>query len=197
MKIFILDIETTATKSDAGHIIEIGGVLLNTDTGEIEEVFNSIIKETEKFDENAWIFDNSDLTPELIKTEGKPLEEIREPLQKLISKYPTTAYSRSFDIGWLKSRNFEFNIILEDPMLVATPILKIKKGSYSNYKWPKVQECLDYFKIHENEPHRAFEDAKLEARIVWELIKLKKFSVPEKKKPKIYYKRGKFHVPTN
>ena len=42
-------------------------------------------------------------------------------------------------------------------------------------KFPKVQECLDYFGIKETEPHRADKDAFLEAKIIWELIKIGKY----------------------
>ena len=70
---------------------------------------------------------------------------------------------------------FHFKYIMPDPMLFATDILKLhsQKGGY---KWPKVQECLYYFDILEEEPHRALQDASLEAEIMLRLIDLGYFS---------------------
>ena len=62
-----------------------------------------------------------------------------------------------------------------DPMLFATDILKLNSQK-GGYKWPKVQECLYYFEILELGPHRALQDAKLEAEIMLRLIHIGYFS---------------------
>jgi DNA polymerase III alpha subunit (gram-positive type) len=178
LKILVLDIETTALHSSDGNIVEIGAVFLNTENGKVEKAFHSLILEESEFDENAWIFENSDLTPELVKKEGKKLDEIRQELQELLDKYPTTAYNSQFDFGWLESRDFTIKEQLADPMGIATDILQIR--NYYGYKWPSVQECLKYWNINEIEPHRAYDDSRLEAQIVYKLIQLGKFPLPLK-----------------
>lgn len=169
MKILVIDIETTALYASKGNIVEIGGVELELETGKLGFSFNFIINEG-KFDERAWIFQNSSLTKEAVK-KGHKLEDIRAELQSYFDNYQyIVAYNQSFDFGWLQSRNFKLKYTCLDPMLIATDLLQIEH-EYYGHKYPKVEECLDYFEIDESEPHRASEDAKLEARIIHELYK--------------------------
>ena len=171
MDLLIIDCETGG-KTIYDPLFEVAGATLNPVTGDIEEAFDYIIKNA-NFDENAWIFSNSDLTPELVRN-GFELENIRWTIQALFDTMPVAAYNSQFDFGVLENLKFRIPHKLPDPMLISTNILRLP-GKYGNYKWPKVTECLDYFHIHENEPHRAAADAKLEARIIYELIKLGKF----------------------
>ncbi len=169
MKILVMDIETTAIAPSEGEIVEIGGVLLDTRTGIIEPAVNMIIKPQGEFDHNAWIFQNSDLTPKMVMN-GVDISVATEILNSLIGRYSTTAYNGQFDFGWLAKYGIVPKIILpDDPMYAAMYLLKIP-GRYGKYKWPSVQECLDYFNIQETEPHRAAKDAELEAKIIVNLL---------------------------
>ncbi|MFA5730741.1 MAG: 3'-5' exonuclease [Acidithiobacillus sp.] len=192
--ILILDIETTGTNPIYDYIIEIGAVSLNTKTFEITDQFHSFICETQNFNKKAWIFLNSDITVEMILNEGKLINDIRDTLQHLLNSYQCTAFNCKFDFNFLKNRNFKIEHIAPDPMYICTHIFKIlrnkinskfqyHKSSYNSpineinkYKWPKVTECLEYFKINEIEPHRALQDARLEAKIIIELLKLNKYN---------------------
>lgn len=166
-QILVLDIETTGLNPLQHHIVEIGGVILDFPGGVITDRVHYLIHEN-GFNEHAWIFNNSDLTPAEVKT-GVTLESIREELQKLFDDHICVAYSAAFDFGFLQARGFRIDRRGPDPMLLATDVLKIP--NYRGFKWPKVQECLDYFQICENEPHRALSDTRLEAKIVYELYK--------------------------
>jgi DNA polymerase III epsilon subunit-like protein len=177
-KILVLDLETTSIDPQRGHIVEIGAVLVDSKTFEIEPFLSKIIKETNEFDRSAWIFQNSSLTPEMVLNHGIPIEQIRDRLQSAMEKYITVAYSQDFDFGWLSSRGFQVPKKGKDPKFICTRILKLP-GYYNSYKWPKVQECLEYFKINEIEPHRAFDDARLEAMILIELIQRNEYEILE------------------
>jgi DNA polymerase III epsilon subunit-like protein len=175
-KIIVLDLETGGL-NPYNPIVEIGMVLLDLETFEIEPLFHSLICEKGKrLETDAWIFENTDLEYEDVMKNGKDIEVIREQLQSLFNKYPVTAFNKKFDLSFLRARKFVFPLTMEDPMEVAKDILQIKHPRYG-LKFPNVTECLDYFKIHEKEPHRADQDARLEAMIVRELIKIKKFSL--------------------
>lgn len=179
-KILVIDIETTDLEPRDGNIVEIGGVLLDTKTFEIKTVFSQLINEGPEMNTGAWIFWNSNLKPEMVQKEGKKIDEIREGFQKLLDSYVTIAYNQTFDFKWLENRGFKITKRGKDPMGICTDILKIPGNrGYSSYKWPKVQECLNYFEIKEIEPHRASADAMLEARIVAELIKRNQYEVLE------------------
>jgi len=175
MKILVIDIETGGLYH-SDPIFEIGAVVLDTITGSIKEEVDYIIQQ-EYFNENAWAFQHSSLTPEMVRN-GIDIEDIRDKLQNLFNIYPVTAFNRKFDIGFLQSVGFRFPKLLPDPMIITTDILCIPSQWHpGEYKWPSVQECLEYYKINDNEPHRAAADAKLEARIIWELIKSGDFKI--------------------
>lgn len=171
MKIAIIDIETTSKYLNCGHIVEIGICELNIMTGQATPLFNSIIKEVENFDSHAWIFQNSTLKPEEVISQGKSLEEVRTQLQTIFDTYICLAYNSPFDFGWLRSRNFTILHTFNDPMFIMQDILKIENQyGYDEYKWPSVQECLNFLHINIREPHRALDDAMLEAKIIWYLF---------------------------
>lgn len=186
-KILILDIETTGFLKSNGKIVEIGIVSLNIENGEITPIFNEIIKEPHYNvykSANSWIFNNSTLTPSAVSA-GKSLESVRVELQRLFNSdeyLGITAYNKVFDFGFLQDRQFTFKNILDCPMILCTKICQIphKINTYSKqrkgYKWPSVEEAYKYFFPNEAdkyvEEHRGLADAKDEAKIVYELIKL-------------------------
>ena len=166
----VVDIETTGLCPEDDLIVEIGVVLLNTRTGRIRKKFYSLVNEGGFISKDSWIFENSDLKYKDVIKYGKSIKKIRVKLQKLFNKYSVTSYNQVFDFGFLGSRGFSFGEREKDPMLVLTDVLRIDKG-YKNFKWPSVQEVLDFYGINIIEPHRALEDAKIEARIIYETIK--------------------------
>lgn len=172
--ISVLDIETTGLDPYFDMICEIGLCFLNLDSGKIEPIFNIICQEENKdFDENSWIFQNSDLTIYIVR-EAPYLEKYRETLQRILDKNPCTAYNQNFDFSLLESRDFKIHKKFWDPMRRLTPILKIPR--YNGYKWPSVQEAYNYFYPKERyvERHRALDDAKHEAKIIYATYKLLK-----------------------
>ena len=180
-KILILDIETTGFLGQGGSIVEIGIVDLDLDTGEITEVFESLILEEGEVKKDAWIFQNSDLTVEEIL--DAPLSgEVFLTVQSILNKYPLgcTAFNKKFDFGFLRDRGLKIKE-LPCPMLLSTDICKIK-NSYG-YKWPKVEEAFSHFypDIEYTEKHRGLDDAKHEAMIVYALYQLGVFVVDGEK----------------
>ena len=181
-KILILDIETTGFFGQGGSIVEIGIVDLDLDTGEVTEVFDSLLREdmlTEEHGEKpfGWIFKNSDLTFEEVM--DAPLaNEVFPKVQEILDQYPLgcTAFNKKFDFGFLLDRELKIKE-LPCPMLISTPVCKIRNSR--GYKWPKVQEAFDFFfpDIEYTEAHRGLDDAKHEAMIVYALYQLGVFVV--------------------
>jgi DNA polymerase-3 subunit epsilon len=65
-------------------------------------------------------------------------------------------------------------------MLLLTEIMKLPKNNgYSGYKWPSVEEAFKYFfpDTQYVEKHRGADDSKHEAMIVYELYKMKIFTI--------------------
>ncbi len=173
-RVAVIDVETTGLNPIYDLIIEIGIIELNLKTGETKIIFDSFVKEP-KFGEehrDSWIFDNSDISFEDI--ENAPLlDNFKEDLHEIFKKYPTTAFNKSFDLGFLKYRGIKILKELPCIMKTATNICRILfPNGGSRYKWPSCQEAWDYFFPNSdyNEKHRAADDAIHEAKILFELI---------------------------
>lgn len=174
-EILILDIETTGFQKQGGSIVEIGIVSLNLDTGEVKEIFDSLLREKiltgrHRKDPMGWIFNNSDLTVEAVRSAPKA-EEVLPKVQEILDSYPMgcTAYNNKFDFGFLRDRGIKINS-LPCPMILSTDICQIP-GRYGKYKWPSVEEAFAFFFPEEEytEKHRGLDDAKHEAMIVYKL----------------------------
>jgi DNA polymerase-3 subunit epsilon len=179
MKILIIDIETTGFLREGGKIVEVGMVELDLSNGARKIVFNEVTHETgitiEEV-ERSWIVKNSDLTVDAIRY-SKNLNKILPQIQQMINSYPNgaTAYNKSFDFDFLRSRGVKIPREQPCPMLVATDVCKLpgRRG----YKWPKVEEAYKHLYPNSNyiEKHRGADDAMHEAQIVYKLYKLGKF----------------------
>ncbi|MHA1611335.1 MAG: 3'-5' exonuclease [Promethearchaeota archaeon] len=174
-QILVIDIETTAFTPQKGEIVEIGITLLDVINKNIEIIFDEIVHHS-KINEDAWIFQNTDLTPEMVYSAKRSISDIITELQPLFDKYQVTAYNQQFDFSFLRYAGATFPHIGLDPMKVATSILRLP-GRYRSYKWPKVQECLDFWSMNDIEPHRAGEDFFLEAKVCLKLFELGKFKI--------------------
>jgi len=181
--ILVVDIETSGFLNQGGKIVEIGIVKLNLNTGVIKPVFDSLIKEpgldlSHTMGQFGWIFKNSNLKYDEL-TKAPSLEDCRVEIQSLFDSYQATAYNKEFDFDFLKDRGFIINE-LPCPMLLATPILKIKnKNRYGSFKWPNVEEAWRFFFGNTGyvEAHRAIDDAVHEAKIVHQLYRMDQFVV--------------------
>jgi len=185
-KILVADIETTGFLWQEGSIVEIGIVELNLNTGDCEIIFESLCKEEilnskHRKSPLGWIFDNSTLTVEDVRKAPR-FEDIKESVQDIISgcKLGCTAFNRSFDIDFLKSRDIKFHLLQPCPMQLCINILKLdptekmKKWKMNiKYKTPNAEEAYNFFFPGENyvEMHRAPDDAWHEAKVVYELYK--------------------------
>lgn len=180
MKIGVVDIETTDFLDRGGFIVEVGVAELDTTSGDVRGVFNSVCREpgmTAK-DRNAWIFQNSDLTVEAVRS-APLLSEILPKIQEAVSGFDAvTAYNKSFDFTFLGDRGLVIGREWPCPMKVATPVCKIPKtgrgARYGGYKWPSVEEAWNHFFPDRPyvEEHRGLDDAMHEAEIVYALHKL-------------------------
>ena len=183
--IAIVDIETCGFQNQGGLIVEIGIVGLNLETGNVTDEFNAIVKEDgfgEKHSKKPydWVFQNSDLTYNDVLLANNLTGMLLE-IQEIFDKYTlgATAFNKSFDFGFLKSRGIR---IKELPciMLSAAPIVNLQPNhGFRDAKWPKAEEAWEYFfpNIQYKEAHRALDDAKHEALIAYELYKLGKFTI--------------------
>jgi len=136
-------------------------------------MFESLVKELTFGEEykNAWIFKNSNIKFEEINN-APLLSGVKSELQNISDNHYLTAFNKSFDFGFLQSRDIYIKHELPDIMEVARDVCKIPRVK-GNYKYPNVKEAWDYFfpNINYEEKHRAIDDAVHEAQILLEMFK--------------------------
>lgn len=180
MEILVVDIETAnidVTKDwrDVENclICEIGIVNLNLDSGEIIPVFNQTCREDDSPDPESWVFKNTSLTCQMI-AESAHFEKFKDELQEIFNRKPVTSWDHDFDLLHLEcpSRCLTIPSKFWDPMRTLTNFLKIPFDSGTGYKWPKVTEAFKHFYPNEKwqQNHRAIDDAKIEADIIYQAI---------------------------
>ncbi len=175
MNVVVVDCETTGLDPHYDIILEIGIVELDISTGKTKVLFDSLVKEPMFGEEHkySWIFENSDLSFDDVMNAPFLDEKIPE-IQAIFSRSSVTAYNKSFDLGFLKSRGIRVPNELPCIMLTATNILKIPflRGN-KKYKWPNCQESFNFFfpALDYIEKHRAADDAIHEAMILYEIFR--------------------------
>lgn len=184
MTIAVVDIETTGFFKKGGLITEVGIAVLETSTGKITTVFDSLCKEDGFGIEHrdAWIFSNSDMQYGDVYN-APHLSDIADEIQNCLhSCDAATAYNKAFDFEFLRDRGFNIGLEAQCPMIVGTDVCKIPSmNRYSRYKWPKVQEAYDFLFPNSGyiETHRGADDAAHEAEIVMELINRNVLNIEE------------------
>jgi DNA polymerase-3 subunit epsilon len=175
MKIAIIDIETTGFIVTMDAIVEIGIVLVDTDTKEITKIFDSVVKDENfnpKIHKHSWIFDNSDLEISDV-INANPLEMHRATLQTIFDTYHVTAFNKAFDLRFLRSRGFTLRDIT--CLMKSSKSYGIVLYEDGSHKPPSVEEAYsalfpDDFYI---EAHRGGDDAMHEAKILLKLCDIK------------------------
>lgn len=66
-----------------------------------------------------------------------------------------------------------------DTMLENVNILKIKNPIYNSYKWPKLFECANFYKVEldENNLHNSMYDVLIMARVMYKMLKNEKSKI--------------------
>jgi DNA polymerase-3 subunit epsilon len=173
MKILIIDIETTGFIPEGHSIVEIGIVLCDSDTRITTPVFNQVIRDDEwdyNKHRNAWIFRNTDLTPEQV-SKAKHINHYREELQNLFNKYLITAYNKRFDVSFMTARGFK----LWDTKDLQENAKDIAQTYTGSRRPPSVEKLHRWFFPERNyiETHRGLDDAMHEAEIFYKFCDMK------------------------
>jgi DNA polymerase III alpha subunit (gram-positive type) len=175
-EICVLDLETTSLDPRDGMIVEIGIVSLDLDTGKKKVVYDEITREGDDIPLNAWVFDNTSLTREMVKN-GLDNDVWMPQVQAILDKFPVVAWNTQFDFSFLDDRLIDYDP-LPCPMKTVTEIVGLNGTHGGGYKWPKFQEAWDYYQPdglrgkYYKETHRALDDAWHEAVLINHLYKV-------------------------
>jgi len=169
MKILVLDIETTGLSSRKNEILELGMVELDLETGDTKPLFDKVFKSPNlrASDHNAWIFENGFMKIEEVR-DAKPISEYQEEIQTMFNKYKyVSAWSSSFDFGFLEQDGFIIKGKLPCPMKTSAEWFAIPNKWGKLGKWASVDEAWTRLFGEETEYkeiHRGYDDAVHEAK---------------------------------
>jgi DNA polymerase III alpha subunit (gram-positive type) len=184
-KILVVDIETTGLKPETDFILEVGIVELDLETGDIEILYDAMVRENGMTDahlKNSWLVKNGYMT-EAEYQRAISFDVAKGKIQTIIDNEiysGATAYNKVFDFGFFKRAGIVVKNELSCPMILSTDVCKIpNQYRAEQYKWPKVEEAWAFFFPDKpyKELHRGADDAFHEAQIVFELYKRDLFKV--------------------
>lgn len=181
MKIRVLDIETTQTDPNIkfniqnDQICEIAITQLDTTTGNIIPIYETLCRGPQPPNPDSWIFNNSTITPKDI--ENAPMfHTIKTKLQQILNtNIPITSYNQNYDFPRLEhpKHGLKLKNTYWDPIKILAPITKIQ--SKHGYKYPTLEQAHRH--LYPNEPyactHRALDDSITTAKIIYKIIQQK------------------------
>ncbi|MDR2846461.1 MAG: 3'-5' exonuclease [Candidatus Methanoplasma sp.] len=180
-EIFVLDTETTGL--DGGPkdvVVDIGICAVDLSKGKVRDVYASVvgydITEWNEVRKKAWIFENTDLTLDMVAS-APPQDKVkRDVIEKLRGK-KVTSYNVPFDMDkFLYREPWGFKGLFKestDIMKAATLVCKLPSQYYEReYRFPKLDHA--YSKIVEDDPagigekqdHRALSDARMASYVM-------------------------------
>jgi DNA polymerase-3 subunit epsilon len=185
-EIYVLDTETTGLfGAPKDLVVDIGMTKVNLAEGKVEDAYSSVlgydVDEWDDYHRNAWIFQNTDMTLDMV-SDAPPAMKVIGDVRRFLKGKAVTAFNVGYDMGkflylepWsLKGTFKECN----DIMLAATDVCKIPSEYYGRkYRYPK----LDYAYAHivEGDPagiegvqdHRALSDARMASYVMIEMYR--------------------------
>lgn len=180
-EIYIVDTETTGLNGADydDKIVEIAICKLNTKTKQIKEVFEAIVgQELSTFKKTAWIFNNSDLTPEMVEN-GPSATQVINIVKKTLKNKLVTSFNTGFDFDRFLDKepwNVSYKKLMPCIMLSATGPCAIENTyNHHGYKWPSLQEAYSILVVngkseHNGVSHRAMADTYQSAQVLLRLI---------------------------
>ena len=168
-ELLIIDTETDSVRPEVANILELAMAKLNLESGEIEIIFDSLIRPESSNDwRDCWFMDNSHI-PQTTIEQAPIFSEVKEQFAKLLTA-PVTAFNISYDRTVLRRHGIALVNLWPCLMLTCKPILKLP-GYYNDYKYPKFSEAWRYFFPQEpfEEKHRAGWDVSHEAALAFAL----------------------------
>lgn len=184
--IYVLDTETTGLKgAPEDVIVDIGVCKVDIKSGKVEPVYSSIVGyDTSRWNDyrrNAWIFDNTDLTLEMVHS-APPLSKILIEISALLSGKKVTSYNTDYDMDKFLYRepwNMKGLFIpCTDIMKAATYVCKVPSQYYGReYQYPKLDRA--YMMITDGDPagingkqdHRALSDATVASHVMIQMYR--------------------------
>jgi len=181
-EVFVVDTETTGLDgAPRDKIVDIAICKVTLGNNKVEEIYSSVVgHDVSAWNETlrrSWIFENTDLTLEMV-ADAPPERDVIRDVTGILGGKNVTTFNIAFDLDkflhrgpWsLKGRFIPFRCI----MLASRDVCKLP-GLYEEYKWPKLEEAYrmivsgDPAGISGKQSHRALSDAVMASHVLLEL----------------------------
>jgi len=175
----ILDVETTGLASSRYSVAEVAAVILGKDLEEMAS-FSSLVNPGEEAISNAEqaALQTNGITPAMMR-EAPPIEQVARELEAFLDAHwgaTLHSFGRSFDMGFLEKPPWQVTrrVWGECIMLAATDMMNeagmTVRGPNSRPKWVSLAEAKKFFKVKEDQAHRALPDARAAAYVFREIL---------------------------
>ena len=179
--ILVLDTETTGLiGAPKDLVVDIGICEVSLKDGTVEDLYSSILGyEVDEWDDylsEAWIFQNTDLTLEMV-AEAPPARKVIQDVRRILKGRLVTSYNVDYDMGkFLYQEPWDLRgtfIQCTDIMKAATAVCKLPSLiNGQDYRFPKLDYA--YSKLTEGDPagidgkqdHRALSDARMASHLM-------------------------------
>ena len=180
-EIFVLDTETTGLfGAPKDVVVDIGITKVCLRRGIVEDVYSSVlgydVDEWDDYRRNAWIFQNTDMTLEMV-SEAPPAMKVIDDVRRILRNKAVTSYNIAYDMDkflYLEPWNLKGSFQqCYDIMLAAKDVCKLPSEYYGReYRYPKLDRA--YSMIVEGDPagidgvqdHRALSDARMASHLM-------------------------------
>lgn len=183
--IYVLDTETTGLKGyPYDHVVDVAVCRVSLQDGKVEEVLSTVVGHDisiwDQATRNAWIFQNTDLTLEMV-SDAPPAAQVAADLRRLLQGRYVTSFNVDFDF-----KKFLFHPPWDlEPHINLTPCIMKRSmpicaipGTYDKYKFPRLQEAYDMIVegdpagIEGHQSHRALSDAVMASHVLIQLDRM-------------------------
>ena len=185
-EIYVLDTETTGLKgAPVDLVVDVGITKVDLEKGTVEHVYDSVLGyDVDEWDDylvHAWIFENTDMTLDMV-SEAPPALKVIDDVRHILRGKNVTTYNMRYDLDkflyqepWCMRGTFNE---CRDIMLAAKDVCKLPGAYYgSDYRYPKLDYA--YETIVEGDPagiagcqdHRAYSDAVVASHVMIQMYR--------------------------
>jgi DNA polymerase-3 subunit epsilon len=183
-EVLVIDTETTGLKgAPIDKVVDIAVCRVTLGSDKVDVIYSSVVgHDTSTWGSElrrSWIFENTDLTLEMVNKAPAEAQVIKE-VTDILKDANVTSFNFAYDFNkflylepWsLRDRFVPFKCIME-----ASKVVCKLPGLYEDYKWPKLGEAYsmivkgDPANVNGIQAHRAQSDAVIASHILLELYR--------------------------
>lgn len=189
-EIYVIDTETTGLEgAPKDVVVDIGICRVSLRKGTVDDVYSSVLGyDVDMWDDyrrNAWIFQNTDMTLDMV-SDAPPAMDVIEDVRRILRGKVVTAYNIGYDMDkflylepWCLRGTFT---PCSDIMVAATPVCRLPSQYYGRqYRFPKLDHAYativegDPAGIHGMQEHRALSDARMASHVMIQMFRDKTY----------------------